>query len=249
MWKIAVADTAEDHLTLLKDALKAYFQETHRVFSVTSYTDFTFLEKDMAQGEHFDLLILDLVMNGQRSVEAVRRIREKEDGTPLIFLTANREYAVESYEMNALDYMIKPLKKERLVKRLDQLFKRKNPRFSVRTQGDYSYYGYDVLVYFEAREHRVYGRRKDGREFKCSQNLGRIEEQLREDPRFYRCHRGYIVNLDYVEQIREVMLLKGDLRVPYRLRNKRKIKEDYQRYVTENICFLKEGKGSGKRMG
>ena len=123
-------------------------------------------------------------MNGQRSVEAVRRIRAKEDGTPLIFLTANREYAVESYEMNALDYMIKPLKKERLVKRLDQLFKRKNPRFSVRTQGDYSYYGYDELVYFEAREHRVYGRRKDGREFKCSQNLGRIEEQLREDPRF-----------------------------------------------------------------
>ena len=158
MWKIAVADTAEDHLTLLKDALKAYFQETHRVFSVTSYTDLTFLEKDMAQGEHFDLLILDLVMNGQRSVEAVRRIREKEDGTPLIFLTANREYAVESYEMNALDYMIKPLKKERLVKRLDQLFKRKNPRFSVRTQGDYSYYGYDELVYFEAREHRVYGK-------------------------------------------------------------------------------------------
>ena len=65
---------------------------------MTSYTDLTFLEKDMAQGEHFDLLILDLVMNGQRSVEAVRRIREKEDGTPLIFLTANREYAVESYE-------------------------------------------------------------------------------------------------------------------------------------------------------
>lgn len=77
MWKIAVADTAEDHLTLLKDALKAYSQETHRVFSVTSYTDLTVLEKDMAQGEHFDLLILDLVMNGQRSVEAVRRIRER----------------------------------------------------------------------------------------------------------------------------------------------------------------------------
>ena len=92
--EIAVADTAEDHLTLLKDALKAYFQETHRVFSVTSYTDPYILERH-AQGEHFDLLILDLVMNGQRSVEAVRRIREKEDGTPLIFLTANREYAVE----------------------------------------------------------------------------------------------------------------------------------------------------------
>ena len=57
------------------------------------------------------------------------------------------------------------------MKRLDQLFKRKNPRFSVRTQGDYSYYGYDELVYFEAREHRVYGRRKDGREFKCSKIL------------------------------------------------------------------------------
>ena len=56
MWKIAVADTAEDHLTLLKDALKAYFQETHRVFSVTSYTDLTFLEKDMAQGEHLNSL-------------------------------------------------------------------------------------------------------------------------------------------------------------------------------------------------
>ena len=69
MWKIAVADTAEDHLTLLKDALKAYSQETHRVFSVTSYTDLTVLEKDMAQGEHFDLLILDLVMNGQGALK------------------------------------------------------------------------------------------------------------------------------------------------------------------------------------
>ena len=74
MWKIAVADTAEDHLTLLKDALKAYFQETHRVFSVTSYTDLTFLEKDMAQGEHFDLLILDLALkqsggSGKRRME------------------------------------------------------------------------------------------------------------------------------------------------------------------------------------
>ena len=85
MWKIAVADTAEDHLTLLKDALKAYPQETHRVFSVTSYTDLTVLEKDMAQGEHFDLLILDLVMNGQRSVEAVRRIREKRMAPLLYF--------------------------------------------------------------------------------------------------------------------------------------------------------------------
>ncbi len=50
MWKIAVADTAEDHLTLLKDALKAYFQETHRVFSVTSYTDLTFLKKTWLRG-------------------------------------------------------------------------------------------------------------------------------------------------------------------------------------------------------
>ena len=51
MWKIAVADTAEDHLTLLKDALKAYFQETHRVFSVTSYTDLTFLENEIEQAK------------------------------------------------------------------------------------------------------------------------------------------------------------------------------------------------------
>ena len=126
------------------------------------------------------------------------------------------------------------------MKRLDQLFKRKNPRFSVRTQGDYSYYGYDELVYFEAREHRVYGRRKDGREFKCSQNLGRIEEQLREDPRFYRCHRGYIVNLDYVEQIREVMLLKGDLRVPNRLRTNEN-KGRLPAVCNRNICFKEEG--------
>ena len=105
-------------------------------------------------------------------------------------------------------------------------------------------------MYFEAREHRVYGRRKDGREFKCSQNLGRIEEQLREDPRFYRCHRGYIVNLDYVEQIREVMLLKGDLRVPYRLRNKRKIKGRLPAVCNRKYLFFKRREmGSGKRNG
>ena len=202
----------------------------------------------MAQGEHFDLLILDLVMNGQRSVEAVRRIREKEDGTPLIFLTANREYAVESYEMNALDYMIKPLKKERLVKRLDQLFKRKNPRFSVRTQGDYSYYGYDELVYFEAREHRVYGRRKDGREFKCSQNLGRIEEQLREDPRFYRCHRGYRKSgLRRTDQRSNVVKRRSpcSLQAQKQTKNKGRLPAVCNR----KYLFFKGGKGQWKKNG
>ena len=75
-------------------------------------------------------------------------------------------------------------------------------------------------------------------------NISNFLKKAEDDPQM-------AARLDIARQhyIREVMLLKGDLRVPYRLRNKRKIKEDYQRYVTENICFLKEGKGSGKRMG
>ena len=63
---------------------------------------------------HFDLLLLDILMPGITGMDAAREIRQTNSTIPIIFLTSSSEYAVESYRVNAADYLLKPLDADKL---------------------------------------------------------------------------------------------------------------------------------------
>ncbi|TVY07385.1 response regulator [Paenibacillus cremeus] len=68
-----------------------------------------------------DAVFLDIQMPGMMGTEAARRIMAKQPGTQIIFTTAYSEYAVEAFEINSVDYLLKPFSKERLQKAVSRL--------------------------------------------------------------------------------------------------------------------------------
>ena len=71
---------------------------------------------------------------------------------------------------------------------------------------------------------------ESGDALRCTETLTALEARLANNGRFYRCYKGYLINLDHVQQMEDVFILTGGHRVPYRVRDKKKIAADYYRY-------------------
>lgn len=98
---------------------------------------------------------------------------------------------------------------------------------------DIRYFYYEEILFFESREHATYVTLESGEALRCAESLSALEAELARDPRFYRCYRGYLVNLDHIQQMEDVFVMTGGHRVPYRVRDKKKIAADYYRYFLQ----------------
>ena len=114
---------------------------------------------------------------------------------------------------------------------LDRVLKRPGePRLALRFHGSTRYLYYSEILYFESRDHVTYAVLSNGETIRCSISLTALENQLSRDPRFYRCHKAYLVNMDCIERMEDVFILTSGHRIPYRIREKKKISDDYYRY-------------------
>lgn len=152
--------------------------------------------------QHYDILLLDIQMEGMRGMEAARALRISGEDTLLIFVTAGREYAAEAFEVSAFHYLLKPVAEEkfcgvfenacRAVRRQEEIrdgqlfFQTKARNFTVRKK---------EILYIESEKRKVeIHTLKEN--ITIYATMKHMEEQLGKG--FYRCHRGYLVNMDYV---------------------------------------------------
>ena len=154
--------------------------------------------------QHFDILLLDIQMEDMRGIEVARVLRINRERTIVIFVTALKEYAAEAFEVEAFNYLLKPLEPERFcrvfedacreVKRLESagggqlFFQTKTRSFVVQK---------DEILYVESlrRKVEIHTQRENIIVYATMKGLA---ERLGEE--FFRCHRGYLVNLAYVAE-------------------------------------------------
>ena len=170
-------------------------------------------------------------MGELNGIETARRLHQYGAEAPIVFFTTSRDYAVESYEVEAAGYLMKPVSYDKLTAVLDRLLKKADePRLALRVHGDTRYLPYGSILFFESLEHSTYVMLSTGERLRCADSLTAMQETLAHDPRFYRCHKGYLVNMDHIDQMEDVFLLTSGHRVPYRVREKKKIRDDYFRH-------------------
>lgn len=189
--------------------------------------------------EHFDILLLDIQMEGLSGIEVARALRVKEENTVLIFVTALKEYVFEAFDVSAFHYLLKPVSEEKFCRVFESacreakrqetvsseqlFFQTKSRSFTVQKK--------DIL-YVESRKRKVdiHTLREC---FSVYATMKHMEEQLGED--FYRCHRGYLVNLAYVTEYEtEAVCLKNGEKVFM-------AREKYSGFVKAYMRYLKRG--------
>ena len=197
--------------------------------------------------QEIDLLFLDIELAPDRpdGMALARKIRERTSGTQpvIIFVTGYERYVFDAFDVGAFQYLLKPVNEEKFAqvfaRAVEQIqARRENPQrrrvLTLQSANTSKTVPLDSIYYIESSDHKVVLHLRDG-EFACYAKIRDLELELQD--RFFRIHKGYLVNLSYVD---------GYSKTEVTLTNGEKLllsKYKYQDFVRAYLRFLKGGGG------
>ena len=218
MYSIALCDDEERELDLIEDFLTSY-QEKEQAFEYKTKR-FSSAEELLRcvreEGYTPDILLLDIFMAGKTGIEAAEEVRRLGLGIPIVFLTTSTEFALKAYEVDAVQYLVKPLDGKRFFHAMDsamgQIGKNKESQIVIKVAGGIRQIQPNDIVYCESQ--------------KNYQALHLIEVEYR-----VRMTRSYILNMNHIVSVEREQIVMDNGSTIYIPRNKvAEFKKDYFAY-------------------
>lgn len=214
-FKVAVCDDEEVHVKYLEALAEEWAKKNDYAADILTFPSAEAFLFVYSEQKDFDILLLDIEMNGMNGVELAKRIRENNEAVQIIFITGFADYISLGYEVSALHYLLKPVGKEKLFEVFDRAAKnlsKKEGRLTVRFDRQTEYIPYGKILYIEAQLQYVVIYMPEG-SVRMKASLSEIEKEL--DDGFIRCQRSFIINLSHVGKIKnDCVLLKNGISVP-----------------------------------
>lgn len=209
-YRACIVEDDKENRDQLTEYLRRYEKTKQCTFTVTAYGDaLDFLEEFKG---NFDLIFMDIELPYLNGLEVVKRIREKDKRVIVIFVTNMAQYAVKGYEVDALDFIVKPvsysgfsLKLDRALERLKQLEEREI--WITDRNGKRRLYA-SAIKYVEVVHHNVIYHTTDG-DYTAYGQLKDVCAALEGAP-FALCNRCFLVNLQFVTAIEELFVTVSD---------------------------------------
>ncbi len=199
--QIAVVDDADADARSLVLYLEKFAEETGVALDVSRFCcagDFF-----AARTSQFSLVILDIDMPGMNGVECARVIRENDPDVVLMFVTNLPQYALAGYEVEAVDYVIKPLTYSefslKMKKALRYVNQNREAGVHLKTKDGFLVLSVWEILYVESLRHYLDYHTK-GQTVRVRATMASAEEELASNG-FARCNSGYLVNLRHIERI------------------------------------------------
>ena len=196
----------------------------------------------LASGKQFDIVFLDIQMEGTDGIETAKRLRQRDEDTILIFITGIREYVFEAFDVAAFHYLLKPIEEEKfreVFRRAGrELEKRKSKRREtvfIKTRNRSFSLEKDSILYIESRGKKV-EIHTTGETIEAYASMNEMEGQL--GGGFFRCHRGYLVNMAYVAEYDSGSITLNNGEYVYLA------KEKYGEFVKAYMRYLRNGVGA-----
>ena len=236
MIKIAICDDEPLMAQELAGHLGEYMKEKSiTAYSVSNFSDGRTL---LESAGSFDVIFLDIQMEQPDGMETARLLRRRGDHSLLVFVTVLKELVFDAFQVEAYDYLLKPLDSARFKQTMDRVLRALEQRTSediVIQRGT----GCEVvllsdIVYCEVLGRKIYLHKSDGTVSDYYDKLEDLERRV--DGRFFKCHRSYLVNLDYVRgcQDGQVLLFRGE-RIPASRLRERELTQALLRHMKERV--------------
>lgn len=200
--KIAIIEDEKAHSQLLESYIQS-FSKAEQVRMELQYFESAENFLFVWEAEHdFDLLFLDIQMSGMDGMSLAKQIRRQNEEVLIVFTTGISDYIQEGYEVEALQYLLKPLKEENVHKCLKRaLAKRSVEDFLVfHTEEETLKLTERSINYIEARGHGSCIGAAHHQPIEVKESLSAIEQMLKAGE-FIKCHRSYICRLGNVHHI------------------------------------------------
>jgi len=200
-YRVAVCDDCRDDLESIAARVCAWGEGCGIGLEVEKFVSAESFLFEYAENKAFDILLLDVEMPGLSGIELARQVRQADKRAEIIFITSHFEFSGEGYEVDALHYLIKPVKPEKLGEVLCKALQRlaeKPKAVLVASEGEFLRLAESDIVYAEAFLHYISIHTKGG-EYKVKESLSAFQNRLSEA--FFRPHRSFLVHLGHVAKI------------------------------------------------
>ena len=227
-----VEDTRADQLQLLA-YLKRYEQENNKKFQVSLFCDGDGITNPYTA--EYDLILMDIEMAFLDGMTTAKEIRKSDSEVTLLFITNAPQYVMKGYEVDALDYLLKPVSYFSLAKRLDKVCKRLERKqrsfIKLNVKGGFQKVDVSHIKYVETDNRDLIYHTIDG-DFRTRDTIQEAENTL-DSLTFFRCHKCYLVNLGFVDgMVGSDVRIDGDI-IQVSRAKKKAFLDAMNRYMSE----------------
>ncbi len=210
MINIAVVEDDERQIEQTERYIRDFEKESGQTFNVTVFHDgLALLDRYKSV---YDIIFMDIEMPDLDGMETAKKLRELDSAVIIIFMTNMQQYAIRGYEVEALDYMVKPVGyftfALKLKKAIKKLGRSAEAFLNVPQENGVMRLDTSRIRYIEVINHRLVYHTDDGK-YEARGSLTEIENKLSQYD-FSRCNHCYLVNLRAVRGIRGNMVLIAD---------------------------------------
>ena len=201
--RIAVCDDSSLDRELIVSLLHLYFVNRPISNEIIQYERGTDLLHDFQDGMWFDIVFLDIYMNDNDllGIDVAHRLRALGYHSHIIFLTATADFAVDSYEVEAVGYLLKPHSFEKLTQVMDRATREMTTNtYQIKNHAKIVRVPYHEILYVESMNSKCIMHCCNEQNYVIYKRLTAIEHELN-DRRFLRCHQSYLVNMDHIRQM------------------------------------------------
>ena len=227
--RIAVCDDEEKFQIPIRDMILKFYNSIDVV--VDTFSDGRKL-LERYDSNPYDVLFLDIEMPAMDGITLAKKLRERSEDVFLVFLTGHVEYALEGYEVNALRYLTKPIKEDKLREVLKHVMEKSTGKHQLMLKSDGEDLRLNVsdIQYFEAQNQYVMVYTTQSSHL-VRANLSDFEEQLKNDG-FFRVHRSYLVSLAKVKKIvKSDVIMESGAGLPISRNNVKPLKDALYSFV------------------
>lgn len=240
MLHIALCDDNVDELSNLVQLLNRYQIEKNLNCEYAAFTNGFELMAALEKGKRFDIFLLDILMPGFMGIDVAKEIRLFDQAAPIIFFTSSPEFALQSYAVRAVNYVLKPISKESFYITFDELLnqmtlEQQEDILVVKSTEGIQKIRLSTLVFVEVSGRHVYYHLLSGKIVECLESFTAVCEKLMRYRYFLKTHRAYLVNMQYIDTIdTKQITLQTSAVVPIAQGKTKEMRQQYLAYQMED---------------
>lgn len=241
MLKVAICDDDVRFTGQFEEMLLTIKKLEHIDLEPDVYLDGKELVKDICEeGKIFDLIFLDIEMKEVDGLTAAKEIRRKDKLTMLIYVTSHESYAIEAYDVQPFQFIVKPVEFETVRRYFMKAYEKLTSGpdyFLCEFKAETHLLRMGDIMYFQSNRRVIQVYMEDGSIYKFYGKMKELEERLKnEKADFWRIHQSYLVNVRYISVISyDRITLKNNKALFISEERRKAIREKYCNYIKGNI--------------
>ena len=198
--RFAVCDDDQDYARYIEGLAADWAQDAGTALEIERFPSAQAFLFRYEERRDFDVLLLDIEMDGMDGVELAKAVRRDNDDIQIVFVTGYADYIAEGYEVAALHYLTKPVDGDKLFQVLTRAvgrLRRNEPTLTLELPGEVVRVPLSKIRYVDVLHNYVTVHAD--RDYNLKRPLGELEQEL--GGQFYRIGRSCVVNLNFVSRV------------------------------------------------